>query len=172
MKQLIPMIGFAAIIGAAHAGPSCTGECANYMWDAAHDAFICASDECTCKGTTTYPCYNPCRDEPDCGKSTWSAHSTGYQKGTYYVCNLDVYMGMCDITTTTKYRCAAGYYGSSTNGTSGCTRCPSSGGVYGTSAAGSTSITSCYIPSGTTRSFSDTKGSGTEKITSNCYYSN
>ncbi|MDR0726706.1 MAG: hypothetical protein LBF37_01445 [Rickettsiales bacterium] len=40
----------------------------------------------------------------------------------------------------TAYRCAAGYYGSSTNGSSGCTLCPSGG----TSAAGSIVITQCY----------------------------
>ena len=172
MKKLIPTIGFAIIIGAAQAGPSCTGECANYIWNSANNAFICSADSCTCKGTTTYPCYNPCIEEINCGETRWSAHSTGYQKGTYTRCSLDTSTGMCDVTETTKYRCAAGYYGSSSNGTSGCTRCPSSGGVYGTSVAGSTTITSCYLPSGTTLSFSDTKGSGTETITSNCYYSN
>ncbi len=67
-----------------------------------------------------------------------------------------------------SYRCIKGYY----MGELGCVQCPSSGGIYGTTAAaGATSITECYIPAGTTRSFSDGTGAGTEKFTSNCYYS-
>lgn len=86
-------------------------------------------------------------------------------------------MVSCRIQGSCK--CEQGYYGNPTynmlNGgcTGTCTRCPSSGGVYGTTASsGATSITACYIPSGTTRSFSDSIGSGTETITSNCYYTN
>ena len=94
--------------------------------------------------------------------TTWSATGTaGYEKKVTRTCSCNT----CNASTS--YRCAAGYYGSSTNGTSGCTRCPSSGGVYGTSAAGSTAITSCYIPSGT----SMTDSVGTYEYTSNCYYS-
>lgn len=95
--------------------------------------------------------------------TTWSATGTaGYEKKVTRTCSCNT----CNASTS--YRCAAGYYGSSTNGTSGCTRCPSSGGVYGTSAAGSTSVTSCYMPSGT--NMSDT--SGTYQFTSSCYYTN
>ncbi len=94
----------------------------------------------------------------------WLAGTTeGYQVKYQRTCNADSW---CDEHAV--YQCAPGYYGTSTNGTSGCTRCPSSGGVYGLSDAGSTSITSCYMPAGT--SFSDSAGAG--QYTGNCYYSN
>lgn len=97
----------------------------------------------------------------------YTAAGTGYQKKVNRYC--DCSSGTAKCIETTVYQCAVGYYGRSTNGTSGCTRCPSSGGVYGTTAAaGSTAITSCYIPSGS--SFSDGTGSGT--YTGNCYYKN
>ena len=103
------------------------------------------------------PCDGTCSD---CTTSAWTAGNTGYQKRTYASCNT----ATCVCTKTAQYRCAAGYYGTSSNGTSGCTRCPSSG----SSAAGTTAITSCYLPSGTTGS--DSTGSYT--YTANCYYSN
>lgn len=87
----------------------------------------------------------------------------GYDIKYQRTCNAE---NFCDEHAI--YQCAAGYYGTSTNGISGCTRCPSSNGTDTTSVAGSTSITSCYIPSGTT--FSDTSGSGI--YTSHCYYKN
>ena len=81
--------------------------------------------------------------------------------------------------TTNSCQCEKGYYGSpsynlTNRGCTGtCTRCPSSGGVYGTTASsGATSITDCYIPAGTSYSFSDTIGSGTQTVQSDCYYSN
>lgn len=96
-----------------------------------------------------------------CSTTGWTAGNTGYEKRT--VCNTTT------CATSTEYRCAVGYYGASTNGTSGCSRCPASGGVYGTTAsAGSTSITACYIPSGS--AFSDGTGAGT--YTGNCFYKN
>ncbi len=103
------------------------------------------------------PCDGTCSD---CTTSAWTAGNTGYQKRTYASCNT----ATCVCTKTAQYRCAAGYYGTSSNGTSGCTRCPSNG----SSTAGATAITSCYLPSGTTGS--DSTGSYT--YTSNCYYSN
>ena len=105
--------------------------------------------------------YYTCECPSSCKTTDWAAGNTGYQTRT--VCNTST------CTTTTEYRCAVGYYGSSTNGTSGCTKCPTSGGISGTTAAaGSTSITSCYLPSGS--NFSETSGSGT--YTGNCYYKN
>ncbi len=105
--------------------------------------------------------YNKCGCTNGCSTTAWTAKSTGYEVRDY--CNTT------NCTTTKEYRCARGYYGTSTNGTSGCTRCPASGGIYGTTpAASSTVITSCYIPSGNT--FSDSTGSGT--YTGNCYYKN
>jgi hypothetical protein len=60
---------------------------------------------------------------------------------------------------TTKYRCAAGYYGSSTDGISGCTQCPEANGIYtdsantikahGTADAGSEAVELCKLLSGT-----------------------
>ncbi len=109
--------------------------------------------------------FNVCRKScdgtcSDCTTSAWTAGNTGYQKRTYASCNT----ATCVCTKRTQYQCAAGYYGTSSNGTSGCSRCPSNG----SSTAGATAITSCYLPSGTTGS--DSTGSYT--YTSNCYYSN
>lgn len=99
-----------------------------------------------------------CSTCSDCTTIDWGAYSTGYEKRTVATCNTST----CVCTKTAEYRCAVGYYGTSTNGTSGCTRCPESG----QSVAGSTDITSCYLPAGT--AFSDSTGSGT--YTSDCYY--
>ena len=101
---------------------------------------------------------DPCPDCTNCSSTSWSALRTGYESRIRATCNC----GICDKTT--QYRCAAGYYGITTNGSSGCTRCPNSG----SSVAGSTVITSCYLPSGTTGSDS----SGTYTYTADCYYSN
>ena len=116
-----------------------------------------------CGNARYYYCEENCTGCSNCtSDTTWSATGTaGYEKKVTRTCSCNT----CNASTS--YRCAAGYYGSSTNGTSGCARCPSSGGVYGTSAAGSTAITSCYIPSGT----SMTDSVGTYEYTSNCYYS-
>lgn len=114
---------------------------------------------------TCYEAALCCKECSGCYDLAWTAGTyTGYEHSVDYYCDCD---GKC-IMGNVSYRCAAGYYGASTNGYTGCTRCPSSGGVYGTSTAGSTSITSCFLPSGT--SFSDDSGSGT--YTNNCYFSN
>lgn len=110
-----------------------------------------------------YSCKEICNGCSNCTSDTsWGFAGTGYEKKATRSCDCNT------CITSYSYRCASGYYGSSSNGTSGCSRCPSSGGIYGSSAAGSTAITSCYIPSGT--SISDS--SGTYTYTSNCYYSN
>lgn len=160
--------------------------------------YVCATSgakECYKSGSTTYV-YTPCTScSPgytltnvafsqcgllnkifkacDCVCSncvsdvTYTAAGTGYQKKVNRYCACG--SGTAKCKTETVYQCAVGYYGRSKNGTSGCTRCPSSGGVYGTTAtAGSTAITSCYIPEGS--SFSDGTGSGT--YTGNCYFKN
>ena len=101
---------------------------------------------------------------PDCESSDWAASGTeGYEVSIDAICQ--VRTGFCDKTYS--YRCASGYYGSSLDGVSGCTRCPSSGGIYGSSAAGSTEITACYIPANT--QLSDT--TGTFIYSDDCYYS-
>ncbi len=96
----------------------------------------------------------------------------------------DASLVSCTRTSTKTYVCEAGYYGSPTSSTSGCTQCEKGyycpGGTTryscatqtknssATSAAGAKSITSCYLPANT--SFSDS--SGTYQYSSNCYYSN
>lgn len=95
--------------------------------------------------------------DSSCSGSGWTDYGTGYVRKYTGVCNCN---GTCDKTYS--YACAAGYYGVTSNGTSGCTPCPNSG----TSAQASTSITSCYLPSGTVGSDS----TGTYVYTSNCYY--
>lgn len=108
---------------------------------------------------TDIPITQCCKTRPGPWSGNWTAWRPGYQRME----NRDY---ECDGTyiVTYSYRCAAGYYGSSTNGSSGCSKCPSPG----TSDAGATSITSCYIKSGTT----GTETNGTYIYTSNCYYSN
>lgn len=95
----------------------------------------------------------------NCRSTNWTAYATGYERRTYKYCAT-----LTRCASSIQFRCAAGYYGSSTTGTSGCTRCPNSG----VSMAGSTEITSCYLPSGTT----GTDTSGTYTYTADCYYSN
>lgn len=107
-------------------------------------------------------CARSCAGCSNCeDNGTWSASGTaGYQKRTKKTCNMD----SCSCETSTVYRCAQGYYGSSTNGTSGCTRCPRADTTdlfspFGTTdSAGQIAVYSCYIPAGTV--FEDTTGSG------------
>ncbi len=104
-----------------------------------------------------------CDNSTNCvSDSSWSNGNTGYQKKTSRSC----ISNRCQETTS--YRCADGYYGSSSNGSSGCSRCPYADGYYGSSSAGSTSQTSCYMPSG--RSGSDTTGQFT--YAGNSYWCN
>ncbi|MBR1953918.1 MAG: hypothetical protein IKA25_02485 [Alphaproteobacteria bacterium] len=153
---------------------SCTGGCnADYLVLESQNL----SDEsaygavCNLNFTNTTRNICTCGTQCDsCGAGImpiWSSPKTGYQSLTEFSCGLTT---GCECTQSTKYRCAAGYYGTASysqlNGYRGCTRCPSSGGVYGTSAAGSTEITSCYMPSGK----SMTDDVGTYEYTSNCYY--
>lgn len=156
----------------AYAGPHCTAGCQNYLWSAEERAFSCGTGTCNCIGAQTYPCYAPC-SVGDNGVTCralkgCTAYSTGYEKCTEPVCTNDFSNGSCDVSIRVTYRCAVGYYGTTTNGTSGCARCPSSGGIYGTSPAGSSAITSCYIKSGE----SGTDASGSYIYTDNCYYTN
>ena len=108
-----------------------------------------------------------------CAPTSWTAKGTGYEIRTNRTCSATGTSGTCN--STTQYRCAAGYWGSSTNGTSGCVPCPQWTGVYtdsgkttlarGTSSAGTTAITGCYVSPGT---YYDV--TGTLKTTSNCVY--
>lgn len=102
-----------------------------------------------------YTCVEQCNGCSNCtSDAAWSAHTAGYEKKVIRTCNCNT----CQAATT--YRCAAGYYGTSSNGTSGCTRCPDNGN----SGAGTTSVTGCCISGG-----ADT--SGNFSFTPNCCYS-
>lgn len=96
--------------------------------------------------------------------TSWSYYSAGYEKFVTRTCNCNT----CQTSTT--YRCASGYYGTSNIlGTSGCNSCVTATGISGsTSVAGSNSlITNCYLP--TTYSVTDSTGSW--RYSQPCYYS-
>ena len=131
------------------------------------------SDQAPSSGRYNYTyCTKNC-NSTTCAPTSWTALRTGYETRTNRTCSATGTSGTCN--STTQYRCAAGYYGSSTNGTSGCTQCPQWSGVYtnsgkttlarGTSSAGTTAITGCYVAPGT---YYD--ATGTFKTTSNCAY--
>lgn len=184
----------------AYAQPDCiTGSCNDYTWSDSANAFLCGTGDgqedgaCRCitsSGLQLYPC--GCISDGDCDSNQycsngsciacktctsastgqWKAHATGYEKRTNTAC-------YCAGGTYTydQYRCAAGYYGSSSNGTSGCTQCPwtdlwDEPGLVTrsarTSAAGSTSVSSCYFTGGTSKKFYDVTGA--LELTGNCYY--
>ncbi|MDR2412841.1 MAG: hypothetical protein LBD50_01355 [Rickettsiales bacterium] len=102
-------------------------------------------------------CQSNCTGCMNCtSDADWSAYGTGYQKKTTKSCSCNT----CNSSTT--YRCAAGYYGLSHNGTSGCEICPTGG----TSVAGdNTTISKCYAspPNGSDYS-------GNWQFMQTCYY--
>ena len=107
-------------------------------------------------GGTCPPCTDCTSDE------TCTIVRPGYEGRIERYCNC----GTCESDSV--MRCAAGYYGNITNGTTGCTQCPTFAESYGTSVAGSTEITACYLSTDT--NFSDAVG--TFSFTSDCYYEN
>ena len=140
-------------------------------------------------GTCTYN-YTACVCKNGCTSDSWTSSNTGYESA--YI---------CDKTCTRVYshQCAAGYYGTATSASAGCTKCPSnasctggnnstfvcnqgyykngskcercpaSGGVYGTTASAGSTSITSCYLPSGT-SFSDSTGSGT--YTGNCYYKN
>ncbi len=108
-------------------------------------------------------CQQNCVGCPDCtSDASWSAHSAGYEKKVNRTCSCNT------CNSTTVYRCAAGYYGTSSNGSSGCTKCPNyMGGGNAQSSAGTTQINGCYAPAGA--GGSDTTGN--RAFDTDCYYS-
>ena len=141
-------------IGSGGSGSSCTNS------NQCQDGYYCKITSGSSGICTPYPdCSDGC---PDCESTAWSAYSTGYQKRTVATCNTT----MCTCSKKTEYRCATGYYGTTTNGKSGCTQCPPSNGISATSDAGATLVTQCYLPSGAT----GTDATGTFIYTTNCYY--
>lgn len=85
-------------------------------------------------------CVEDCKGCTNCNNIGWTSANTGYQvyKTASCSCNKCVYVS--------TYRCAGNYFGSSTNGTSGCSPCPDGG----LSSPGSTAKTACYKPAGST----------------------
>ncbi len=84
-----------------------------------------------------------------CYSGVWSYYGTGYQRLSN---NTPSGYGTCN--STNSYRCAPYYYGSTSNGSTGCYPCPSvtttsgllSGSVYGPSSGGNgRTIDSCYM---------------------------
>lgn len=118
----------------------------------------------SCGNITVYECVRDCSGCSNCtSDTTWSAGNTGFEKKIIRACNCNT------CVASISYRCATGYYGSSTNGTTGCMSCKDeTNNSYATSAAGSTAKTSCYIPASI--SLSDDMGAYT--FTNNCYYTN
>ena len=86
-----------------------------------------------------YTCLLACTNSNCKSDTSWSSYGDGYERRILRECS-----DSTTCKTTYSYRCAAGYYGSSSNGTSGCN------------------------PWGTTGSDS----TGTYKYTSNCYWKN
>lgn len=111
------------------------------------------------EGNSKFLYYNTCVCS-NCSTSAWQSGNTGYEKRT--ACDFDT----CEVKP--EYRCAKNWYGSSTNGISGCNRCPLfSGGVYGeTASAGTSSVSQCYVPANKTY----TDSTGTFEFTRNCFY--
>lgn len=169
-----------------------TGTCANY-----------GSAECYTNGTKTY-LYYPCQYcvspytmtdvalQSQCGQTkqfkscecicsncnseSWANYGTGYQRYISRTCDCGGSSAICQ--TSYYYSCAAGYWGTSSNGTSGCSPCPPASDIYtnsarttkaqGTSTDDATDITDCYIAPGT---YYDTTGTFTlSKLSNKCSY--
>ena len=116
-----------------------------------------------CDRITTADCCVQCSN---CTSDTnWVNAGTGYMRRASRTCSCS---GSCN--TTYVYACATGYYGHSTNGTSGCTKCPTpSNNAYVTTVVTreETTVSDCYIPAG----FPTSDSSGSYSYTANCYHS-
>lgn len=109
----------------------------------------------------------PCTGCTDCTSTSWTTALNGIHQSQTLARCIDECSNTCEKTTA--YRCLDGYYGTPTNTTTGCYKCPTSGGLSGTSIPGQNlNINECYFPRG--RSVTDS--SGTYQFTSNCFYSN
>lgn len=107
--------------------------------------------------------YKACNCPSSCTTTEWTKHSAGYQKRN--VCNAST-----NCQTRTEYRCASGYYGTSTDGSSGCSKCPlwAPGSDTPKTDPGSTEKTSCYITT-----FGNISGNGVYTGTGGrCYWTN
>lgn len=119
--------------------------------------------------------YNTCSGtcSATCGDNTteWTTVKRGYETREYEYC-----IAGTTCKKKTQYRCATGYYGTSTDGSSGCTSCPSR--LFGATTTPpnnpdsasiflSVGITACYFPAYT--DIND-EPSGTYHYTDTCYY--
>ncbi|MBQ8294558.1 MAG: hypothetical protein IJX89_04190 [Alphaproteobacteria bacterium] len=93
----------------------------------AYISFAATCDQCS--GTTT---------------GAWTTAGDGYQVKTTTTTSSD-FCNICKTTTSSTFRCASGYYGSTTQDSpTGCTKCTTATSVAGTSTPGSnTSASSC-----------------------------
>ncbi|MDE6570806.1 MAG: hypothetical protein K2L95_01120 [Alphaproteobacteria bacterium] len=121
-----------------------------------------------------FDCVRACQSDSDCAAPrAWSC-TGAYCSRTAEHCILPSTGGLLPINANTcdtqiEYACNTGYYGTTTNGISGCTSCPQSdSGLPGTSAIGAITNTQCYIASGTP--FTDASGSG--DYSGDSYYCN
>ena len=129
---------------------------------------IYTNDNFTCDANQKFYLACECICTPECTATGWTDITTGYQQKINNYCSCSSGVAKCNPTTI--YRCAAGYYGKSTDGKTGCTKCPTltrKDGTEnpGTSSVGATSITNCYQPQGT--EFEDNVG--VYKFTGACF---
>jgi len=106
-------------------------------------------------------CQSNCTGCTNCNSTDWANTMNGVQAKVTSTCNCNT------CNSTPAFRCQTGYYGTPTNATSGCARCPKMGDTYGTTTGpGKTSITDCQFPANITL----TDETGTYKFTSPCAY--
>ena len=144
--------------------PGCQNRCANYGLSDT-ECIACnmqcntcnncvdynASDELCCYLCTNTSCGSGCPGT--CAGTFWAVtNSSGVQVQYSYAWNASCACTQGGATGT--YRCAAGYYGTATSSTAGCTRCPSMVDIdgtiiYGTSTAGNNQVVSSCVMSNT-----------------------
>lgn len=137
------------VAGNGHTLKSCTGCKTPYTLVSDGNFGDTSCNSQTSFRLTMNTCKCICSSCTDTG--TWTAKGTGYEQRTGKGCDCSGSTAVCK--NTTHYRCAKGWYGTTTNGTSGCTQCPSSGT---TKDGGADSISDCYLPGDTT--YSNTYG--------------
>lgn len=172
--------GNATPANCANVSNSCYGSTRIYSCNTCNSGYTRTKQTITVDGCTNAIAYYNCVKESsddgtdcdgtcdNCESTDWKTLATGYQQQTTRTCNT----ATCVCTSTSSYRCAAGYYGTATitscravlNGytcnTTDCQRCPIATGIYtnsartvqayGTVGAGNgKEKTDCYLPAGT-----------------------
>lgn len=111
----------------------------------------------------------------DCNSTDWDSTGTdGYEYKINAMCS--VINNKC--SKTVLYRCAAGFYGTTTNGTSGCRGCPYADmwddsrlvtrSARNSVAGSSPEEANCFVPGGTSKKFYDV--AGTFQLSQDCYF--